>query len=581
MEWARRPDAMWPLCAMAVLVPLATVPALGDQVVLPRLALTAVLTGAALACSAWKPFALAGHRWLLAIAGLFLLVTAASTWHGVDPWGSLLGEYQRYQGLLPLCMYVALMVAATATVSSARRLRLLSWCVVAGGVLGGCYAVLDLVGWDWLEWENEGKRAGGLVGQPNVLGVQLVVALVLAAGLALHERGWRRQVAAGSAGLLAAVLLLTQSRGAWVAAGASLPLFALLSRAFGWRQLAVGAAVGVLGLGVVAAVPAGRDVLGSVRARAEAGLVVDNQSTRLGLWELAVEMWQDRPLLGGGPDGYSPQFPQYRHEDQAGIGTANVRPESAHSFWFDQLANLGLLGSVALLAVLATAGGSMVRRACHGALPPLEAGILAATAAYFVAVTFSFSEAMTGWMPWLLLGAMAARDGGMPAVAPASSGTPVPAAQRVAVVTAGAVLALAGALLVDADWHAGMAERADTIDDAARHARTAAARNPLMPGYLLQLAEYEDRADDPGAGLREAHRANVRFAPTAYSLLLEARLLLKATPGNDAQVEALLTKEGALDPHNRDASAAIVALRAALASGRADSTGTSYDDSSP
>ncbi len=159
-----------------------------DQVAMPRLVATLGLTGLALLALAWRGGFAPSRRLLRepAVVALlaFIAVQALATAFGVDPIGSLLGEFQRYQGLLPLISYAVLAIAAAMAVARAGSVTPVLWGLTAGGTVAAVYAALDALGLDWLEWETRGAdRLGGLFGQPNVLAIQLVVSGSAAAGL--------------------------------------------------------------------------------------------------------------------------------------------------------------------------------------------------------------------------------------------------------------------------------------------------------------------------------------------------------------------------------------------------------------
>lgn len=569
MTWTQRLDPAVPVCALAALTPLVVAPPLFDQVVMPRLAATFVLTGLALGCAAASSFR--PYRDVPAaparVAATFLGLTALSTGIGVDPRGALLGEFQRYQGLITVTVCTLLMLVTGAAATTSSKVRFLAWSFLFGGAVASLYAILDVAGLDWIDWSNaSSRRAGGLFAQPNVLATQLVVCALVGTGLMSHESGWRQAVAAAATGAMLAVLVLTMSRGGWVAAVIGACAFVSLSQRITRATLLAAAGVGVLSLAAVAAIPQSRTVLDSAVARADAGSDIDNQSTRLSLWRLAFEMWEDHPVLGGGPDSFSTLFPSYREPDQPGIGTANVRPESAHSFFFDQLVGLGALGVTAFVALVALVLFPALRSRGGGPLEPIAASFAAAIVAYFIAVAFSFSEAMTGWMPWVLMGGLLGlshqRSGAgerRPADRVVSSWT------RGGLLAAGLVAILSGCLLVLADWNAGRAATRSDANAAVEHARFASRINPLLPGYLLQLGELEIAAGRYDEAAHHFHEANVRFAPTAYSLIAEAdALFLVDSERNRERILALLVAAETLDPHNEPAAASIDGIRQSI-----------------
>lgn len=551
------PPPQFAIYVMVVATPLVVAPWTFDQVVLPRLGVTAVLTGVGLASAGSAAVVAAVPRRIFAAAALLVSLVMLSTLLSDHPTAAIIGEFQRYQGLLPLTVYVALMLVTAMATSSRTSSSNLAWCFVGGGSLAATYALLDHFDLDPLRWSIEvAGRAGGPFGQPNVLGLHLAVCLILAIALALSDRPTKqRSVVGASAALMGVALLLTQSRGAVVAAtvGMLFLLWLLRTRLTKLRILK-GALLAVLLVVVLALAPAGTRPTFSILERGAQG--VDEE--RLGLWATAVDMWIDRPLFGSGPDSFSIRFPEYRTPDQPGIQTENARPESAHNLFMDLLVGTGALGLLAFVGLVSLVVVPVIKQPAQG-LNPAAAGLTAALITYFVAASFSFGEAMTGWIPWVLLGALI-QDG---------SQSPVKSAvgrwQRPVLLAAALGAMVGGGLLFLADWRAGQSDLDDPTGSSMAGLRTAVALNPLLVNYRYRLAETEYAAGRFGQAAETYRAANQAFGPNAYSLLAEARALMSEDSQRHSDaIEALLTQTERLDPHNSPAADAIQALRSEL-----------------
>lgn len=145
-------------------------------------------------------------------------------------------------------------------------------------------AVLNVFS-DW------GGRAVGFYSHPITYAEMLLLAGALALGWALARGGARRW---GLAGLLAAGIAASGTRGVWLALAATLGLWALIT-----RDKRLWAALGALGLAVGLAIATSP----AIRARA-AGLVHvtadDSNRIRLGLWDKSLEIIGQHPVKGVG-----------------------------------------------------------------------------------------------------------------------------------------------------------------------------------------------------------------------------------------------------------------------------------------
>jgi putative inorganic carbon (HCO3(-)) transporter len=177
-------------------------------------------------------------------------------------------------------------------------------------------------------------------------------------------------------GMMFAALLLTMTRGAWIAVIAGLAVTAVVLRS---RELAL---CGVLALAALALFSqAYRDDQGRTLAvDTFATRAADrNVSTRLVLWDMSWKMFLDHPWLGVGMGDYS-------IEAQKRLAGRAVRTTvDSHNVFLQVLATRGLLGFlpfIAYLAVLVRSLWRSMRASPAGSLPRhYAAGALGAAAA--------------------------------------------------------------------------------------------------------------------------------------------------------------------------------------------------------
>ena len=571
---------------------------LQDFNVLPRLAATAVFTGGALL---WGSVLAARDRWpagrwpatLWVPVVVFVVVNVLALIFAADWRASLMGESVRYQGMATTLLYVLLFGVTAVAVRTPQDLRWLLRALFVGAVGAAIYALVQKAGLDWIPWTGRSvDRPFGTMGQANVLGAFLVGAGSPLVFLALTAKERRHQIALGL-GLVAMLfaLFFTVSRSAYVASAVVLLLWG--AAVVRWylpalpernRQLAL-----KLGVGAAAAAPLVLALVaifftGLPQGRIAITSAANSEATdgRLTLWRLGLEMTADRPLLGYGQDAFSIKFPEYRDEPNLpGIGVRSLDPESSHNFFIDLASGTGVLGLLAFLGLVGSVVWHGGRRALATedehqrlALIALGGGVLG----YLVAVFFGFMEATSGWLFWLLLGAIA---GLVAQVAPKDEGenpgaednnedqssmsrrerrraererkkeerqreAAMPEASTLVSGLVAVVLSLLGAIalgwgatITAADLAAAQADRS-IGSSAVQLASRAVTLNPLRPSYLFQEAKARERAQQPALAIEAYQTLLRRFEPDAQVMLGIARSRIRLAEQEETPVEEIV-----------------------------------------
>lgn len=193
-------------------------------------------------------------------------------------------------------------------------------------------------------------RCSGPFGIPNSLAalMNLLLPGLLAMTLQRGAGAVQRVLCGYLAALFALGALLTVSRGAWLALGAVLVAWPLLSlRGAPWRRVfwsaAVAAALLLLAAGLYRQVPGTRDRIDVLlRQRSEISRVI--------LWQAGWALFRENPLLGAGAGSYNVVFERHR---PARFWDA---PRWAHNDYLNTLSDYGALGfalSFVVAAVMA------------------------------------------------------------------------------------------------------------------------------------------------------------------------------------------------------------------------------------
>jgi O-antigen ligase/Tfp pilus assembly protein PilF len=357
----------------------------------------------------------------------------------------------------------------------------------------------------------------GTMGNSNFMGALLAGALPLALALAIEAaRPLARNLAAVASLLVGSALLLTRSRGAWIAAAVGLAAFGLLLRHAERRPRGAGRVLALaLAAAAVAAVALSveeRGPVGHLASILDPGYTTNAQ--RLAWWSDALRISRDHPVLGAGLGGFAEAHPPYHslRDPQVAARYVILHP---HNDWVWFAAEVGLAG-LGALAWLAARAARLARDALAatpmGEGRALVAGLVASLVAFstnatFVSVLF---QPGTDVVFWTLLAGLPAcarePDGAPPARAPIA---PAPRAERrVAGKTGAWVLAIG---LAFAFWHWSLGAflgnyfyhlarhayaRPDGLEAGAALLRRAQAWDPDLfnPGYELATI-YRERGD--------------------------------------------------------------------------------------
>ena len=266
---------------------------------------------------------------------------------------------------------------------------------------------------------------------------------------------------------------------------------------------------------------------------------------RARLSEVAVDAYRDHPLLGTGAGGYERYFLQH--------GDGQI-VRDAHNLYLETLAELGPLGLLLLLAVLA----APVVAGLRARSVPLVPAALAAYLAFLVHASVNWDWEMTSiTVTAILLGAVL-----LAASRRREEEVPLATGARVAVIVpALAVAGLCIVALVGNRAHAAAldASLAGRWSDAESHARTAVRWQPWSSNARMLLGRAqggEGRLGEARATLRQA----IERDPDDWTLWFEL-----ARWSDGAAVTRALNRAAALNPKSVEVAQFREALRSAPA----------------
>ena len=383
-------------------------------------------------------------------------------------------------------------------------------------------------------WFSLNRAPGGTLGNRNFVAHLAAIGIPLMVTVALRGRSAGRTLlaCAGSA-VLAAALILSRSRGAYLAVGTA--AFVLLAsaklahgRVRGVRRILPLLASAVIGAGVAVVLPNTLDWKSdSPYLDSAKGLVNYRKGSgkgRLVQYGNSVRMAVAHPLLGVGPGNWAVVYPKFASPDDPSLSdesgmTANPWPSSDLVAFLSERGLPAFLALIAALALIAWSALGTLRRHEDEEAVAMAMGLLATLAATLVVGAFDavLLLAAPSLLVWTALGALAAC--GAPAREQTREVSPGAArAALIAVLVLGALMVLRSTgELIAMDLYTA-ATRTSTLVRAAR----------MDPGnYRLRLraAEgYYNQGQCKGV-IEQAGAAHALFpnAPAPKRLLANCR----------------------------------------------------------
>jgi tetratricopeptide (TPR) repeat protein len=205
---------------------------------------------------------------------------------------------------------------------------------------------------DLLPRADYGRRASGMLGNPNHLAGFLEVVLLLGLSVSFWGRsGIGARLVAGYGAIAAAIgIIMTGSRGGWASALAGIMAFLLLGLYVFGKRIRRDLLIVALAACVVVVLALGFSLAAvyrdsnNMQTRVE-GMKID-APLRLGMWKAAVEQFKLSPIVGTGSGTYLYYGRQFRDVK------TQADPTYSHNDYAQLLGEYGILGIAAALLFL-------------------------------------------------------------------------------------------------------------------------------------------------------------------------------------------------------------------------------------
>jgi O-antigen ligase len=346
VAWLWRPSTLLALLLVAFFAETLTFGGLSITVLVAPVAVLAVVLASLRGAAAlrWAP----PLGWAVAYA---LWALASVLWTESTP-----GTVER---LTSLAIGLVYLLAFASLVRGRDDLDRVFGMLAVGATAVGLLGIVSFAG-----APGEG-RAEGLTGDPNFFAALQLVALPPVLALALSSSARRRVLLYVAAVVIVVSVVATLSRGGVSALGAVVALLlALPARGFfRSRRQKVVVAVGVALLAATAAATVGAE-LASRFSGSESG--TEGGSGRYILWAAARTAVEERPLVGIGYGAFGPRSNELvLRTPGVSLQHFELQPNGreVHNTYLSSLAELGALGLVLLLGLLASSLRLLIRTA--------------------------------------------------------------------------------------------------------------------------------------------------------------------------------------------------------------------------
>ena len=342
--------------------------------------------------------------------GAFVLWMGLATILSVDPVKSFWSNFERMEGYLGLLHLFALFIVGSAVLTASGLWRRFFQVSVAASVIMGCHGLLQIMNVAAISSQS-GSRVDTTFGNAIYTGVYMLFNIFITLFLLVREgKSKLMQAVYGIALVLQfTTLIYTQSRGPVLGTIGGLLIaaiyIAIMARGVEWQSLRR-ASYGVLGAIVllVGAVYLARDtafVQSSPALNRLASVSLNDatvQSRLLYIWPMAIEGFQERPIVGWGQENFSFVFNAHYAPEMYGQEQWFDR---AHNQFLDWLVAGGFPAFLLYLSFFLLSAWAILRS--DKLLVPEQGVLLGLLAAYGFHSIFVFDNVMSGIYFYLIL----------------------------------------------------------------------------------------------------------------------------------------------------------------------------------
>ncbi|HEB12540.1 MAG TPA: tetratricopeptide repeat protein [Actinobacteria bacterium] len=553
---SRRIDevSFWVLSATALALPLIFTTQTADVFGTPKItlirltAMVLLFLGAARVAASGKIRVPSGPLFIVAM--VFLATMIISTILSVHVPTSVLGLRKRFFGLSTYVPLIIILFSAVTLKWDYRRLHRFAWMLAAGAALTSLIGLAQTLGSTWptdLKFAFS-TRAYATIGNPNFLGIYLVMALPITASLISAESiSWRKGLAAVISISIVCAIITTKSSGAMMGLVVVTVAYLIFANAGKLRNLKILAIVAVL---VTIVSILGFFLIFQPEAK--------SRSSRNAAWQASLRVINKRPWFGTGPDtGRFTIGKEIRPQDGA---PAQEVFEDAHNVLLTHAATSGLWSAALFvgLVALGITAGIKAAGTTGGPAAAILYGTSAAMLGYTGATIVNPDNIVALSIFWLLLGVAGGRRwdyGELSVSAPAAVPFIVPIA------LAAILGAVASIYPFSAEVRLQRADNEQLVEPMLAEYELAEGANPYYDHYSIRITDRltpligSDRAGINARALEAADRAIAKSPLEADNYVIKGTIFRNlAKSGGDRHLledaAKLYKKALRLNPRN-------------------------------
>lgn len=528
----------------AFLIPLAFLPNIVDEFVLPKLLLARLLIAVSVVVLLVRWLQQGAVMWKRTPLDLPLLAfigsAALSTVFAINRNVAIFGTYDRWEGVITIVSYGLVFWLTVQLLSGEADARGLTWSLLMSGNVVAAVAILQsafgLLGGGYFKTANNIIRPDVTLGNPDFLGIFLAMLLPVAFAKLVSRRPiTTRVLAANLVVVLFFGLLASFTRAAWIGAVVGVVVVLVLRRGrFHIWAFVISASVLVGGFatlaGIAAAGPSsGEGGIGqalAARIASIADLRSGTQNERIATWGDTLPLIASRPIVGYGPDTFGLVYPQFER-----INQRFVLWDKPHQEALGVAASQGVIGLLAYIWILV----AFVRAFWRGRYQRGAVALFAGWVAYVVSIQADFSWIPTSVPLWLF--AAAAIVTWAPGVEPVRLAqfprriaVPVLAASSIGLIAL-LIPAVVLPYMADANYYA--TQTASDLQQARATIAEARQFAPYEAVYATEAGNYALNLDQNGipasnadwAAAREAYQAAARLGSYSPEMFRELAIV--------------------------------------------------------